>query len=87
MIREHVQIAALGHANADQLGANFFQFHFQSVPILSVPNETELATGQNSSLGQLTEVIKSWLISVSVYQRVEIVGHTMLLTKIILGNV
>ena len=83
LIRERVQISASGHADADQSGANFFRFCFQSVPILSVPNETESATGQNSLSGQFTEVIKSWLISVSLCQRVEIVGHAALLTKII----
>ena len=57
--KERVQISASGHADADQSGADFFRFRFQSVPILSVPNETESATGQNSSSGQLTEVIKS----------------------------
>ena len=45
---------------------------------ISVPNETKSATGQNCSSGQLTEVIKSWLISFSGYQRVEIVGYTTL---------
>jgi len=54
LIRERVQISASGHAGADQSGANFFRFCFQSVPILSVPNETESATGQNSLSGQLT---------------------------------
>ena len=42
-IRERVQISASGHADADQSGADFFRFRFQSVPILSVPIETESA--------------------------------------------
>ena len=42
-LRERVQISASGHADADQLGADFFRFHFQLVPILSVPIETESA--------------------------------------------
>ena len=46
--REHVQISASG--------ADFFRFCLQSVP-----TETESATGQTSSSGQLTELIKSWL--------------------------
>ena len=36
--RERVQISASGHADADQSGADFFRFRFQSVPI-----ETESA--------------------------------------------
>ena len=83
LIRECVQISASGHADAGQSGTNFFRFCFQSVPILSGLNETESETGQNSLSGQLTEVTKSWLISVSLCQRVEIVSHTALLTKII----
>ena len=42
-LRERVQISASGHADADQSGADFFRFRFQSVPILSVPIETESA--------------------------------------------
>ena len=61
LIRECVQISASGHADADQSGANFFRFHFQSVP-----NETESATGQNSLSGQLTEVILDLYLSVFV---------------------
>ena len=57
-LRKRVQISASGHADANQSGANFFQFHLQSVLI-----EMELVTGQTSSSGQLTEVINSWLIS------------------------
>ena len=41
--RERVQISASAHADADQSGADFFRFRFQSVPILSVPIETESA--------------------------------------------
>ena len=41
--RERVQISASGHADADQSDADFFLFRFQSVPILSVPIETESA--------------------------------------------
>ena len=36
-----------------RLGPRFFLILFQSVPILSVPIETESATGQTSSSGQL----------------------------------
>ena len=43
LFRERVQISASGHADADQSGADFFRFRFQSVPILSVPIETESA--------------------------------------------
>ena len=59
VFREHVQISALGYTNADQLGADFFQFRFESVHVISVLNETELARGQTSSLRQFTKVIKS----------------------------
>ena len=48
VFREHVQISALGYTNADQLGADFFQFRFESVHVISVLNETESATGQTS---------------------------------------
>jgi len=64
-IRERVQISALGHAHADQSGADFFRSCLHLVLI-----ETESATSQTYSSGQLTEVINSWLISVSVYQRI-----------------
>ena len=47
-------MSASGHTNADQLGTNFLQFHWMLDRILSVPNETELATGLDSLLGQLT---------------------------------
>ena len=80
LIRERVQISASGH-DTDQLGADFFRSCFQSLP-----NETELATGQNSLSGQLTEVIKSWLIICQRLSRVEIVGHATLLTNIIIGQ-
>ena len=53
----------------------------------SVPTETESATAQTSSSGQFAEVIKSWPLSVSIYQTVEIVGHARLPAKIISGNV
>ena len=80
LIRERVQISASGH-DTDQLGADFFRSCFQSLP-----NETELATGQNSLSGQLTEVIKSWLIICQRLSRLEIVGHATLLTNIIIGQ-
>ena len=54
LLRDHVQISASGHTDADQSGAYFSRLCLQSVPI-----ETESATGQTSSSGQLTEVIKS----------------------------
>ena len=63
------------------------RFRLQSVAIKSEPIEMESATGQTSSSGQLTEVINSWLISVSVYQGILIVGHATLLTKTMLSNV
>ena len=74
--REHVQIMSSGHADANQSGADFLQFRFWSVPIMLVPHETETAMGQTSSRGQLTEIIKSWLTSVSIYQGVETGGHS-----------
>jgi len=46
LLREHVQISASGRADADQLGADFFWFRLQLVPI-----ETESATGQTSLSG------------------------------------
>ena len=58
-IRERVQISASGHTDADQLGTDFFRFRWRSDPILSVPNETESATGLKSLSGQLTKVIKN----------------------------
>lgn len=41
----------------------------------------------NFFIRPITDIINSWLISVSVYQRIVIVSHTTLLTKIMLGNV
>lgn len=57
--REHVQMSASGRADTNQLGADSLQFHFWSVLIMFVPRDI---TGQTSSRGQLTEIIKSWLI-------------------------
>ena len=48
-----------GHADADQLGTDFFRFRWMSDPILSVPNETESAMGLKSLSRQLTKVIKN----------------------------
>ena len=59
ILRERVQISASGHTDADQLGTDFFRLCWRSDPILSVPNETEAATGLNSLSGQLTKVIKN----------------------------
>ena len=59
LVRERVQISASGHPDADQLGTDFFRFHWMSDPILSVPNEMESAMGLNSLSGQLTNVIKN----------------------------
>ena len=52
-------MSALGHTDADQLGTDFFRFRWMSDPILSVPNETESATGLKSLSRQLTKVIKN----------------------------
>ena len=57
--RERVQISASGDTDADQLGTDFFRFRWMSDPILSVPNETESATGLKSLSRQLTKVIKN----------------------------
>ena len=45
---QHGVHSTLGNADADQSGPDFFPIPFQSVPI-----ETESATGQTSSSGQL----------------------------------
>jgi len=74
--REHIQISASGHNDANQ-----------SIAIILVPNEMELVMNQTTSLGQFTKVIQSWLISVGVYQEVEIVGKPTLQTKIKSSNV
>ena len=60
----------IGSRRCRSVGCRFFPIPFSKnfdplpipfhlVPIISVPNEMESATGQNSSSGQLTEVIKS----------------------------
>jgi len=46
-----------------------------------------IGNGSNFFIGPITDIINSWLISVSVYQRIVIVSHATLLTKIMLGNV
>ena len=58
-VRERVQISASGHTDTDQLGTDFFRFRWRSDPILSVPNETESATGLKSLSRQLIKVIKN----------------------------
>ena len=72
----------IGSCRCRSIGCRFFP-----IPFSIGTDWNGIGTVQNSSSGQLTEVIKSWLISVSVCQRVEIVGHATLLTKIISGNV
>lgn len=44
-----------------------------------------IGNGSNFFIGPITDIIKSW--PVSVYQRIVIVSHATLLTKIMLGNV
>ena len=46
-----------------------------------------IGNGSNFFIGPITDIINSWLTSVSVYQRIVIVSHATLLTKIMLGNV
>ena len=43
----------IGSRQCRSIGSRFFLIPFQSVPILSVPTQTESATGQTSSSGQL----------------------------------
>ena len=46
-----------------------------------------IGNGSNFFIGPITDIISSWLISVNVYQRIVIVSHATLLTKVMLGNV
>ena len=59
-IRERIQITASGHNDANQ-----------SIAIILVPNEMELAMAQTTSSGQFTKVIQSWLTSVMFIKRLK----------------
>ena len=76
--REGVQISTSGHADADQSGPD-------SVSIGTYWNG--IGNRSNFFIRPITDVIDSWLISASVYQRLVIISQATLLTKIMLGNV
>ena len=80
-IREGVQISASGNADADQSGPDFFQFHFNRYRLKRNRQRVKLLHRANYRHHQFLT------LSVSVYQRIVIVSHATLLTKIMLGNV